>query len=457
MSPMSRRPSRKAVSAAALAAAISLSAVGCSALNPGGSGDAAVSAAGAKLTDDQIKGAGNVTLHLSDYQIGGMLNSLKQAIAGFEKKFPNVTIVRADKSFADYGKTIALSMSSDSAPDIAQSNAAMAPRLVGASLLKPLDAYSAAYGWNAAYPSGIKAGLKLSADGKTFGAGKQWGMAIGGNLVGLYYNKDLLKKIGASAPASFDDLVAAMQKAKDAGITALEVGNLDQAQAGHIASTLMSYYQSPASLNDWINGVSGSDIRTAGNTKALTTLKDWVDKGYISSDANGIKEDDGAADFAAGNALFDITGSWRSTQFDTALGDRGGFMTLPGSSVNKAPATGWFSEGWTISSKSKNPDIAAAFLNYMYGPSSVDNNIVGGYLPFAPGATTPGKAVAKDVLANWYRVSEANGNSGYLDSGTPSMGTTEFPALQSLLAGKKTPTQVLEAMQADWTGYHGKG
>lgn len=445
------------MSAVALVTMVGLSAAGCSALNPGGSGAESVSASGRKLTDAQIRSGGTVTLHLSDYQTGGMQTSLQQAIAGFEKKFPNVTIVRADKAFADYGKTIALSMSSSTAPDIAESNAAMAPRLVGAGLIKPLDAYSAAYGWDTTYPSGIKAGLKLSADGKTFGTGKQWGMAIGGNLVGLYYNKDLLAKINASVPSSLSGLEEAMQKAKDAGITALEVGNLDQTQAGHIASTLMSYFQSPTSLNDWINGVSGSDIRTKGNTEALTTLQEWVQKGFISSDANGIKEDDGAAAFAAGKALFDITGSWRSTQFDTALGARGGFMTLPGSAVNKAPATGWFSEGWAISSKSKHPDVAAAFLNYMYGPASVKNNIIGGYLPFSPGATTPGKAVAKDVLASWYEVARANGNSGYLDSGTPSMGTTEFPALQSLVAGKATPAEVLDAMQADWTGYHGKG
>lgn len=404
-----------------------------------------------------MRSAGDITLHLSDYQTGGMQTSLQQAIAGFEKKFPNVKIVRADKSFADYGKTIALTMSSNSAPDIAQSNAAMAPRLVAAGLVTPLDKYYSAYGWGDSYPSGIKAGLKLSSNGKTFGTGHDWGMAIGGNLVGLYYNEDLLTKLGVSAPTSFDEVVVDMQNAKDAGILPLEVGNLDQTQAGHIASTLMTYFESPSVLNNWINGTPKSDIRTAGDTKALATLKDWVDKGYISSQANGIKEDDGAANFANGGALFDITGSWRSTQFDDALGDRGGFMTLPGSTVNKAPATGWFSEGWTISSKSKHADVAAYFLNYMYGPDCVKNNIIGGYLPFSPGATTPGKSVAKGVMSSWYQVSKANGLSGYLDSGTPSMGTTEFPALQSLIAGKETPAQVLEAMQSDWTNYHSKG
>jgi raffinose/stachyose/melibiose transport system substrate-binding protein len=279
-------------------------------------------------------------------------------------------------------------------------------------------------------------------------------MAIGGNIVGLYYNDDLLSKIGATAPKTFDDVVADMQKAKDAGILPLEVGNLDQIQAGHIASSLMTHFQSPTVLNNWINGTPGSDIQTSGTLKALATLQDWVDRGYISGQADGLKEDAGAANFASGGALFDITGSWRSTQFDAGLGDHGGFMTLPGSSASSRPATGWFSEGWTISSKTPHANIAAYFLNYMSGPGCVTNNIIGGYLPFSTGATTPGKAVTTDVMSAWYKSLDTNGLSGYLDSATPSMGTTEFPALQSLLAGKETPSQVLQAMQSNWTSHH---
>lgn len=451
---LSQRRGLRFCGVAALVLAVGLSAAGCGALNPGGTGGPAASPGGKKLTAAQVRGAGKITLHLADYQTGGMLTSLQQAIAGFEKKFPNVKIVLEDKSFADYGETIALTMSSSSAPDIAESNAAMAPRLVGAGLVKPLNDYYTAYGWGRSYPAGINAGLRLSPNGKAFGAGRYWGMAIGGNIVGMYYDKGLLAKIGATAPKTFNDVVADMQKAKDAGILPLEVGNLDQTQAGHMASSLMTHFESPAVLNDWINGTPDVSIQTPGTLEALTTLQDWVDKGYISSQANGTKEDSGAANFAAGGALFDITGSWRSTQFDTALGDHGGFMTLPGSSVNPSPATGWFSEGWTISSKTPHADIAAYFLNYMYGPDCVQDNIIGGYLPFSAGATTPGKAVAKDVLSAWYKSLDANGLSGYLDSGTPSMGTTEFPALQSLLAGKETPSQVLGAMQGNWASYH---
>jgi raffinose/stachyose/melibiose transport system substrate-binding protein len=330
----------------------------------------------------------------------------------------------------------------------------MAPRLVGGKLVRSMNDYYTAYGWGTSYPSGINAGLKLSADGKVFGDGTYWGMALGGNLVGVFYNKSLLTQLGVGVPSSYEDLVADMGKAKAAGLLPLEVGNLDQTQAGHIASTLIDHFESVSKVNNWVNGKANSTIDTNGVAQGLQALNDWVKSGYISSQANGIKEDDGAADFAAGKSLFDITGSWRTSQFDTALGDNGGFMLLPGSKVNKAPATGWFSEAWTISAKTAHADVAAYFLDYLYGPDSQKANIIGGYLPFAPGATTPGKAIAKDVLSEWYKASGANGLTGYLDSATPSMGTTEFPALQSMIAGQETPANVLAAMQKDWADYH---
>jgi raffinose/stachyose/melibiose transport system substrate-binding protein len=448
-----QRHRRRTAAIIALSAALAVGSAGCSALNPGGSAEAPAEATGVKLTADEVREAGDITLRLTNYQTGGLLDALRENIAAFEEEFPNITIDASEKDFADYGKTIALSMSSDTAPDIAEVNAAMAPRLVAAGLVRPLDAYMEAYGWNETYPAGIDAGVQLSSDGKVFGEGSYYGMALGGNLVGVYYNKALLSELGLEEPETFEELTAAMDAAAEAGILPLEMGNLDQTQAGHVASTLLVHFEEIDVVNDWINGTEGASIDTAGAVEAMQTLKDWVDAGYISSEANGIKEDDGAAHFADGGALFNITGSWRTTEFDAALGDDGGFMLLPGSAVNEAPATGWFAETWAISNTSENADIAAFFLDYLAGEKGQENNVAGGYLPFAPGGTSTGGPIAQDVMAEWYRAVEANGLSGYLDSASPTMGTTEFPALQSMIAGEMTAEEVVSAMQRDWDEY----
>ncbi|MEU6610978.1 extracellular solute-binding protein [Streptomyces shenzhenensis] len=418
----------------------------------GSSGNGA-SATGSAMTDKEVRAAGDVTLNLTDYLSGSQLDSLKKNIAQFEAEYPNIKINATQKDFASYGKTIALTMSSDTAPDIAQANSAMAPRLVSGNLVRPMDAYYNDYKWGSAYPSGISAGLKLSPNGKTFGEGKHYGMAIGGNMVALYYNKKLLSSYGLKAPTSFEDFVGAMATVKEKGAQALALGGLEQYSLSWTANTVIDHFASADSLNNWALGKKGSSIDSNSVQQGLQTLRDWVEKGYISSSVNGTKDDDASAAFADGKAAFMIAGSWRGPQFEKALGEGAGTMLLPDKNGGQSTANGWFSEAWTISSKSKHADLAAFLLNYLYGPKSSENNIAGGWLPFATGATVSGK-LSQELLDAWYTATKSNGLTAYLDNSTPSMGNTYFPGLQAVLAGKQQPSQLTKSMQSNWTSYH---
>jgi raffinose/stachyose/melibiose transport system substrate-binding protein len=447
---------RGLLTAGALCAALAAAATGCSGLTPGDSSSESSPVSGKKLSEADVRNAGTINLTLSDAQFGPLLEALEKNIAAFERKFPNITIVNTEKSYADYDKTIALSMSSKGAPDIAMATNVEARRLVSGKLVKPLDSYFTAYDWGHDLSKGLVDGLRLSSNGKVFGEGTYWGVPLGGNVVGLYYNKALLNQLGVEAPTTFDDLVADMAKAKAAGIQPLEIGNLDQWPASHVASALLDTFAKADAVNNWVNGQPGSTIDTPAAVESLKTLQGWVTAGYISSQVNGIKETDAEANFAAGKALFQVVGSWQTPTYDEALGDKVGFMLVP-SKANKAAGTGGISEGWVISSKSKNADIAAYFLDFMAGPECLENNINGGYLPFAPDAKAPGGPVMQQVFDAWDAALQADGVTAWLDWATPSMGPTEFSAIQSLLAGKQSPDDVVEAMQENWDSYYKSG
>src|SRR4051812_42332679 len=128
------RRSRPALALAA-AAALLLAATGCSALTPGAApGGSASVAPGAKLSSADVKALGNVTLRMTDGGDAAADSRLSRSIKKFEDDFPNVTVKRDVKAFADYSKTINLVMSGSDAPDVAEADGAMAPRLVAGKL-----------------------------------------------------------------------------------------------------------------------------------------------------------------------------------------------------------------------------------------------------------------------------------------------------------------------------------
>jgi raffinose/stachyose/melibiose transport system substrate-binding protein len=436
---------------AVVAAALS----SCSALTPGAPAHSAT-ASGKKMTASDVRGAGKVTLHMTDYQsTGGLNDALNKDIKAFEAAYPNITVARTVKDPSDYDKTINLNMSASNAPDIAQSNAVIARTLVPANLVIPLDSYFKDYNWTAQYPTSIQEVLKLDSSGKTFGTGHYWGTTPGGNMVGVYYNAATLKKFAIAVPKTFAEFQKALATIKSKGVQPIELGNLDQYPGGHLASTLIDNFSSAAAINNWINGKAGSTFESPAEISALTTMRQWVQRGYISNQTNGTKDDDAATAFASGKGVFEITGSWRSVQFDQGLGQKGAFMILPSTSGALNPTTGSIDEAFTISAKSKHADLAAFFLNYLQSPACAQTNLDGGYLPFTGSATVHGGPIAQQVLAAWRQELPKDGLTGYLDSATPSMGdSAEYPALQSVLAGKETPAAAAKAIQANWTSYH---
>lgn len=446
---------RPAAIAAALMTVGSVTA-GCTALIPSSPVVAPPAAVGRKLTGTEVAAAGQVTLRMTDFETtGGTTQALDRIIRRFETDYPNINVERDSKAFSDYGKTIQLTMSSANAPDIAEANVVMARRLIPGGLVRPLDSYYSAYGWKQRYPATVRGLLQAEPSGKTFGRGSFWGQSLGGNLVGVYYNAEKLHKLGLTVPRTFAEFEAALATAKAKGELPLQTGNLEQVQANHVLSTVMNDFEDPDAISRWVNGEPGATFQTPGIEQAAEIVRDWAAKGYFPSGTNGIREDDAAAAFASGEGVFDITGSWRDTAFDQALGDDGGFFLLPPRKPGGHPsATGWLMNPLTVSSRSRHADLAAFFLDYASGPRNAEINLAGGNLPFTGALRTTGGPVAADVLAAWRTAVKDGSLVPYLDFATPSMGDTLFPALQSVLAGQMTTDRFTAVVQADWTAYH---
>ena len=110
---------------------------------------------------------------------------------------------------------------------------------------------------------------------------------------------------------------------------------------------------------------------------------------------------------------------------------------------------------WSVTSKSKHPDVAAAYINFLVDRGGMKAAAAHGNLPALPPADykpTPG-TVDADVLTQWKGVSEKDGLLPYLDYTTPTFYDTLTAAVQELTAGHLTPKAFTDRLQSDYSSF----
>jgi raffinose/stachyose/melibiose transport system substrate-binding protein len=432
-----------------------LTLAGCGA-SPGGSGgDTAKKAEQAKESSKKIdvSKAGPVTLTVWDQEVrGGQAKQIKQLNAAFQAKYPNVKIKRVAKSFDDLNTTLKLAVSGSKAPDVVEANQGrqVMGQLVKGGLLTPLDAYADAYGWADRYSKVLLDLNRFSDDGKDFGSGSLYGLSQMGEIVGVYYNKDKV----SSPPTSFADFESRLQKAKSAGEVPISFGNLDPFAGIHEFQTVQNQYAKPDAVRDFVFARNGASFDTPENQQAATTLQGWAKKGYFTPNFNGTGYDPAWQQFAKGKGPFLIAGTWLTSDLADNMGDKVGFMLMPPPKEGDSPVSlGGESLPFAITSKSKNPDVAAAYIDFLTnaqaGAVLTDTN----NLPAMKTEAQPSGGVSQDVAQAWKTLNEKQGLVPYLDYATPTFFDDVSGAIQKLLAQKDQPKGFTQDVQKDYSKF----
>jgi len=396
-----------------------------------------------------------IELTLASWEVGGLQESIGAIIDAFEAKHPNVTITPEYASFNDYGQRIKLQMTGDDAPDIAQAGQAftMMGPLVEAGLLRPLDDYAELYGWGDRFGPGLLDQARFEPDGSKFGTGNLYGLAKGGNMVGIFFNREIVEELDITIPFNtMADFDAALEKAKAAGYTPMALGNADAWPANHTLSILISQFCDNSEMLAWIYGNEGADFTAPCFLEATSLMEKWADGGWIDPAANSLSFDDGINRFAEGNSAFFVTGNWALPTMADKMGDNVGFTGFPGAAAG-APgrATGATTSPFTISAKTEWPDVAAAFLDFMTGPETAELRANGGYAPLLTDVQiAESTQLINEYNAVWARVIKDDGLTLFLDWSTVGMGGVLFPAIQELIANQISAAELVAKVQAEW-------
>lgn len=419
-------------------------------------------------------GAAPVTLTMWDiYNTPGQHKVIEAVIADFTAKHPNVTVDETYRTL-DADKTATLAaLNAGAGPDIVTANngeTEMGP-MVRAGQLVNLSPYSATYGWEKNYLSpSLWARAKYTADGKTFGEGNLYGVPLYGELVGVYYNKDLFAKYGVAVPKTLGDFEKAAQTFKNAGVVPIAYGAAEMWPFYHLYGEILG-----ATLADEKGGdaaeswLSGTVIKTDPSLsfddpavlKAAQIVQDSGNNGYFFKNFTGLKIEDALQYFLAGQAAMYIQGSWDSATIAAANFKSGIFAFPPvKESTGMVPQVGGMATPVGINHNSPHKELAAEFLNTMLSSAKAHQleRDIAVLPPTVPADVSVAKAgsLYYELLTLWNNMNAKNRVGQYLDWTTPSMGDVMGQAGQALLANKITPQQFVDKVEADYKAWVAK-
>jgi len=198
--------------------------------------------------------------------------------------------------------------------------------------------------------------------------GKVWGVPISAvNLTTFFYNKALFAEAGLDAPKSYSEFLAAVPKFKEAGV-------IPVVHQGKNAWMWPLYYMSSLAEttgNKQVEQVTAvlkgeAKFTDAESVKALQLARKWVDDGLLDPQSNELDEDAMKSVFYSGRAAAYFGGSWDVPGVAANAGFEWGVFKFPqyDGEPGHPVAFGGAESGLCISSASKNPDLAAAYIEF---------------------------------------------------------------------------------------------
>lgn len=375
----------------------------------------------------------------------------------FEATHPGVKVEVTYKAFADYTRTIPLKLASSSAPDVAQGNQgySLDSTLVKRKLIIPLDKYARQYGWIKLYGQATLSQYRLRPDGKWDGTSLLYGIGHHADFVGVFYNKAKLKKYGsAGPPKTMAQFEAVLAKAAAAGEAGYLFGNQDGISGTWTLGSMMGYYGKAGTVRSWLYGKRGSTFATGANAAATNKLRSWATKGYVTEDFNSVPYPDSITAFSKGEGVFLVTGSWVAAGVEKELGKNVGFMNLPPGPSGKYQGIGANSLPWHVSTRSKNPDLAAELVDTLVNKAAGPVLLRHGRIPsFDTPISAAKSALLRQIVVAWGQMRRDGGQLLFIDWATPTMLTELEGGIQEVLAGKTTTSAFMAKIQKNWVAF----
>lgn len=308
--------------------------------------------------------------------------------------------------------------------------------LLNAGTIRPLDDLVAKYGQN------LKPNQLIKFDGKTMA------IAMMVNTQHLMYREDILKDLGIEVPTTYDELLAAAEKIKAAGVVAYPLGGTYKA-GWNLAEEFVNMY---------LGGMGGSFVDADGNPtlnnekgikslEMMKALSAYMDPEYLTSDSTYVQQQFQQGKIAMAN-FWASRGGAMDDPAESQVVDKVNGSDAPLTMDGGAPATTLWWDGIVIAANISDEEADAAFRVAMEGMDTemvtAHNNdaiwLIEGY--------EPGR-LAQGAIATATHVPPPPSYPSTTSQGL--MHTALGNQLAAYFTGEKSAEETLAAVEADYT------
>ncbi|WP_119730737.1 ABC transporter substrate-binding protein [Thermomonospora amylolytica] len=366
-----------------------------------------------------------------------------QAIKEFERTHPGVKVKFEEKGFEQIQKTAPMVLNSKDAPDLMEYNKgnATAGLLSRQGLLTDLTPEVTKRGWDKLVPAGVQVTAKYDAKG-TMGGDKWFGVPNYAEYVQVYYNKDLFEKHGVKVPATFAELVSAMDQFVAKGVTPLT-----NAGAEYMAQQFVYQLALTRADRAWVDSyqryTAKVNFKDPAWTYGATTFADWVKKGYIAKTSVGAKAEDAGVAFMQGKYPMMFSGSWWFGRVAAEAEFEWDTFVWPDSKMT----LGSGGNLWVVPQGSKNKQLAYDFIDITMKKQIQNALGNAGGIPVAADSGAITNPQAKKLIANFNQLAGSDGLAYYPDWPVAGFYDTWVSEVQKLMNGSATPDEVLGNLQ----------
>ena len=303
---------------------------------------------------------------------------IEDSVEEYHKLHPNITIEQDGVTGEQYKTKIKTAFAAGEAPDISYmfSGGSFVKPYIDAGYLLPIDEYLSEETKSKVLPGML--------DGCTFD-GKVYTLPTVTFLANLYCNTEMFDKAGAKIPTTWDELLEAIEKLNDAGMTPIMMGEKDRWPGMY-----------------WYDIVSA---RTAGNKgleeafgdptkfnsepfiKAAEKMQELVNAKAFNENMMSMSFDEMVVGFAAGQGAMLFQANWvhPSIQADTSA-TKGkvtcvSFPVIEGMAGSETEFSGGSSDGYYINVNCEHPEEAVEYLSYLSEKIGRDGYQQGAGLP----------------------------------------------------------------------------
>lgn len=385
---------------------------------------------GNSITDKSAQGgektdaSGKETVNIWYYYSGKQQELFADLIKQYNESQDQYVLEGEYVPFADTKKQLSIGAAGGTLPDLVimdvVDNAAFAAQGVLADITDKVNEWGKA---DTLYEGPLKSAMYED---------KYYGLPVGSNALGLFYNEDLLKKAGIEAPpATWEELVEVAQKLTKDGVKGFAVSAVKTEEAA------FQFYPFLRS--------AGADYDSLDSEEAIAALelyKTLVDNGSMGSEVVNATQDDLARQFSNGQLAMMVNGPWNIERIKGENPDLNFGTTQIPMAPNGEFASVLGGENIAII-KDKNVDGAFDFITWLLEPERLET--------FS--AETGVFPVIQEVLETsdfWKNDKHLNGFVPIMDGAEPRGPHPEWPAISEAIqiAVQETLTNTKSAEDA---------